>query len=160
MFSDLREGSQVYILTKDKIDSPKLEIGKVVKYTAPVPKYPSTFNYLSQQMDTTIDLSVCVGDETFDIPKLPSREGMYRFKNVVVTDSREAMNMELEKQRQISLDHVQSAPLHEKAIAVYDDILASINPSFAKDKRLDDMDKRMNQFDEKLDKILESLNTR
>lgn len=156
MFSDLREGSQVYILTMEKIDAPKLEIGKVVKYTAPVPKYPNSFSYLNP-VESVMDIKVCVGDETFDIPQLPSRESLYRFKNVVVTDSRDAINMEVEKRKQESIVHVETAPLHEKAIEVFDGMLATLNPSFAKDKRLDDMDKRMNSLDEKLDRILENL---
>ncbi|MCQ2105952.1 MAG: hypothetical protein MJZ26_09190 [Fibrobacter sp.] len=160
MFSDLREGSQVYILTKERIDAPKLEVGKVVSYTQPVPKYPNSFSYVNPQVECVMDLKVSVGDETFDIPQLPSREGLYRFKNVVVTDSRDAMNMEVEKMRQMSAEHVETTPLHEKALKAYDDILATINPSFAKDKRLDDMDRRINSLDEKLDKILDSLSTR
>ena len=57
------------------------------------------------------------------------------WKDIVVADSREAMNSEVLSQKQKSTDVINSKGFHEKLIECYDKILLELNPEYA-EKRL------------------------
>jgi hypothetical protein len=59
MFSALRQGNLFYILEKG--DSPRLRVGYVVSVSTPQPKYNT--NYQPFGMESTVDITVKVGDE-------------------------------------------------------------------------------------------------
>lgn len=91
MFSALRQGSLFYILEKG--ESPKLKIGYVVSISSPQPKYNVPFN-----TDNTVDITVKVGDENQEFKQIPGSLSIANFgiSNIVISESREEMNKEVE----------------------------------------------------------------
>ncbi len=72
MFSGLRTNSLFYILEKG--EKPVLKVGQVSSVSNPSPKYGQypTTPMFGQQMETVVDVSVKVGDETMEFKQLPS----------------------------------------------------------------------------------------
>lgn len=135
MFSGLRASSLFYIL--EKSDKPVLKIGQVATVSNPSAKYgqfPSTPMF-GQQMETVVDISVKVGDETMDFKQLPSNLSIANIgQNIVVSENKEAMNAEVEAMLRTSRSVIESVPYHESVIASCDGILRELNPQFAKEK--------------------------
>lgn len=134
MFSNLRAGSQVYILYKDS--TPHVEMGSVVNVTPPVPKFPVT-NYMSPQ-EYVIDMTVKVGSDSLTLQKLPANgdvadQGING--SMVITTTREAMNNEVNGLRQKSLSVVNSVDYHRKIVQDCDALLQKLNPEFAEQRQ-------------------------
>ena len=52
-------------------------------------------------------------------------------ENLVISDSREAMNSEILSLKQKSIDIINSAPYHKSLINTYDKLLSDFNPEMA-----------------------------
>lgn len=138
MFSALRQSSLFYILNKG--EKPVLRIGQVQSVSNPLPKYgvPAVAGQFG--VETTVDVKVKVGDEVLDFKQLPSNLSIANFggSGVVVSESREAMNGEVESMLRSSKEIVESVDYHRNVIAACEDILRSINPQLAKEKEQED----------------------
>lgn len=135
MFSGLRTNSLFYILEKG--EKPVLKVGQVSSVSNPSPKYGQypTTPMFGQQMETVVDVSVKVGDETMDFKQLPSNLSIANLgQNVVVSENKEAMNAEVEAMLRNSRGILESVPYHESIIASCDGILRELNPQLAKEK--------------------------
>lgn len=135
MFSGLRASSLFYILEKG--EKPILKVGQVASVSNPSPKYGQypTTPMFGQQMETVVDITVKVGDETMDFKQLPSNLSIANLgQNVVVSESREAMNSEVEAMLRNSRGILESVPYHESIIASCDGILRELNPQLAKER--------------------------
>ena len=135
MFSGLRTNSLFYILEKG--EKPVLKVGQVSSVSNPSPKYGQypTTPMFGQQMETVVDISVKVGDETMDFKQLPSNLSIANLgQNVVVSENKEAMNAEVEAMLRNSRGILESVPYHESVIASCDIILRELNPQLAKEK--------------------------
>ncbi len=134
MFSSLRQGSPFYVL--EKTDEPKLKVGIVASVSQPMPKYSNSFLPNQQFAEMIVDVVVKVGDEELKFEKLPSNLSIANFgtSGVVVSESREAMNSEVEGMLRSSKQIVESVPYHEKVISACDIMLRELNPQFAKEK--------------------------
>lgn len=77
-----------------------------------------------------------VGEESIEFKQLPANLSIANFGNngVVVSESREAMNAEVESMLRTSRQALESVPYHENVIASCDSILRELNPQFAKEK--------------------------
>ena len=133
MFSGLRQGNLFYILEKE--EGLKLKVGQVVKISNPQPR----FNQYTQpfgQTDSVVDVSVKIGNETLDFKQLPATQSIANFgqNGVVVSESREAINAEVEAMLRSNRQVIESVPYCEKMIADCDAILRELNPHFAKEK--------------------------
>lgn len=136
MFQSLRQSNIFYILEKG--EKPELKIGQVVSVSNPQPKYGQyvpgqSFN---QNMETVVDVTVKVGEESIEFKQLPANLAIANFgsNGVVVSESREAMNAEVESMLRTSRQALESVPYHENVISSCDSILRELNPQFAKEK--------------------------
>lgn len=133
MFQGLRQNGLFYILEKG--DDLKLKVGQVVSVSNPQPKYgqfgtPS----FGAQPEMTVDVRVKVDDETLDFKQLNANASIANSGNVVVSDSKDAMNAEVEGLLRTSKGILESIPYHEKMVASCDSVLRELNPSFKKEK--------------------------
>lgn len=160
MFSALRQGSLFYIL--DKSDNPTLKVGSVVSVSQPAPKYGN--QYSIGQPETVVDVSVKVGEDVIKFEKLPSVLSIANFgqNGIVVSESKEAMNAEVEAMLRISRGIIESVPYHEKVIQSCDVMLRELNPQFAKEKEQEEkigmLEQKMDGMDKTLANISRMLN--
>lgn len=135
MFSGLRQGSLFYALEKG--DNISLKIGQVESISNPQPKY-NQYNPTQpfNQPETVVDVKVKFGDEHVDFKQLPSNLSIANFgqNGMVVSESKDAMNSEVESMIRTSRSILDSVPYHEKVIQTCDVILRELNPQFAKEK--------------------------
>lgn len=161
MFSALRSGSPFYIL--EKANEPKLKIGSVVSVSQPTPKYSNSFVPNQQFGDMVVDIVVKVADEEFKFEKLPSNLSIANFgqSGVVVSESKEAMNTEVEGMLRASKQILDSIPYHEKVLSECDVILRELNPQFAKEKEQEEkiasLELKVGGMEGKLDQITNML---
>lgn len=162
MFSALRSGSPFYIL--DKSDEPRLRIGNVVSVSQPTPKYTNSFIPNQQFSEMVVDVVVKVGDEEIKFEKLPSNLSIANFgqNGVVVSESKEAMNTEVESMLRTSKLILDSVPYHQKVMEVCDVMLRELNPQFAKEKEQEEkiglLEQKMSGMEGTLSDIREMLN--
>lgn len=158
MFSALNPGSQVYIL--DKKDTPTLLIGEVVSKTEPVPTYNS---FGANYNDSKINLTIKTDNGQMELKNVGANLSIMSdpTNGIFMTETREAMETEINNQAQISQKHIAAVPYHEKAIVAYDEMLKTLSPRYAEDKRRDEdiagLKNRQDAMDEKLDKILNAV---
>lgn len=132
MFQSVRPNSQIFILHKG--DTPRLEVGSVANQPLPRPKYqlPTSFG---QTQEMIVDLVVKVGDKTVNYNSLPATldvaDSSSNGESLVISDSREAMNVEILNLKQKSTDIINSVDYHKGLIGEYEIILAQLNPEFA-----------------------------
>lgn len=161
MFNALRQGSPFFIL--EKVDEPKLKIGSVVSVSQPQPKYNNTFIPNQPYAEMVVDIVVKVGEEEIKFEKLPSSLSIANFgaNGVVVSESKEAMNTEVEGMLRNSKQVIESIPYHEKVVASCDAMLRELNPSFRKEKEQEEkiglLEEKMNGMEGTLTDIREML---
>jgi len=135
MFQSVRPNSQIYIFHKN--NKPTLEVGNVVEPPMLKPKYKATPTF-GQPQEMIVDLVVKINGQNVTYNGLPANldiaDSYSNGENIVVSDSREAINAEIINLKQKSSDIVNSVPLHKDLIVSYDRILSELNPEFAEKK--------------------------
>lgn len=163
MFSALRQGSSFYIL--DKSNVPQLKFGSVVSVSQPTPKYNNSFIPGHNYNDTVVDVIVKVGDSELKFEKLPSNLSIANFgqSGVVVAESKEAMNAEVEGMLRNSRSILESVPYHQKVLETCDSMLRELNPQFAKEKEQEEkiatLERKMGGMESTLTDIRKMLST-
>lgn len=150
MFSGLRQAGLFYILEKG--EELKLRIGQVISVSNPQPKY-GQYSYGSQP-EMTVDVRVKVDDETLEFKQLNANASIANSGNVVVSDSKEAMNAEVEGLLRTSRGVLDSVSYHEKMLASCDVILRELNPSFKKEK---EQEEKMSMLEDEVIGIKDTL---
>lgn len=150
MFSGLRQNSLFYILEKN--DGLKLKVGHVVSVSNPQPKY-NNHQYIPNQMlsqtEMVVDVIAKVGEETFEYKQLPANASIANFgsNGIVVSESKEAMNSEIDGILRNSQQVIDSVPFHENNIKECEAIIKILNPHIAKEKeqeeKIDKLEERM-----------------
>lgn len=155
MFQSVRPNSPIYVFHKG--DNARLETGYVVNQPIPKPKYQIPHNF-GQPQEMIVDLVVKLNDTTLNYNSLPAQldiaDSYSNGENLVISDSREAMNAEIISLKQKSIDLINSVDYHKSLIAQYDKILSDFNPEMAEKqaqqqeiaslrKQMDDMSKNM-----------------
>lgn len=133
MFQNLRENSQLYILTKS--GAPALQTATVVSVSKPVPKYavPPVFG---QPQEMVVDVVANVQGQQTTYQKLPAGADIADFANgIVISDSRDAMLSEVNCLKQKSIEAINSVDFHNGVISGCDVILKSLNPEYAERQR-------------------------
>ena len=161
MFQSVRPNSQIYIFHKS--EDPKLDIGYITNQPIAKPKYaiPTTFG---QPQEMVVDLVVKVDDKIYNFNSISANsdiaDSYSNGENIIITDSRDAMNSEILSLKQKSTDIINSIPLNEKLIKVYDSILSDLNPEFAeKQAQRVELDGLKNQVSEMSKSISELMET-
>lgn len=155
MFSALRQGNLFYILEKG--DSPRLRVGYVVSVSTPQPKYNT--NYQPFGMESTVDITVKVGDEQQEFKQVPSTLSIANFgnSNIVISETKEAMSQEVDSMLKSSKQIIESIPYHEKTIIACEEMLKELNPQFAKQKdqeeKINNLETKVGGIENKLDDI-------
>lgn len=163
MFSALRQGSSFFIL--DKTNVPKLKIGSVVSVSQPMPKYNNTYVPGHNYTETVVDVVVKVNEEELKFEKLPSNLSIANFgqSGIVVSESKEAMNGEVESMLRNSKNILESVPYHQNVLVACDEMMKELNPQFAKEKEQEQkiamLENRMGGMETTLQDIHKLLNS-
>ena len=135
MFSNLRSGSQLYVLHKDS--TPYIEVGNVVSVSQPLPRY--NINNYMQPQELVVDIVVCVNGNNITLQKLPASSDVADQGTsngaLFIATTRESMNIEVNSLKQKSQDIVNSVDYHKKVIQDCDILLQRLNPEFAEQKQ-------------------------
>ena len=135
MFSNLRQGSVVYILEKG--DKHSLREGQVTAISNQRQKYNNPANFAAG-VEMVLDFDAKAGDDTYKFNGVSANSNFAINGNVVVTDSREAMQQEVYNIQQASKQAIESVPYHERVCADCEDIMRQLNPSYAQQQRYDE----------------------
>ena len=163
MFSALRQGSSFFIL--DKTNVPKLKIGSVVSVSQPMPKYNNTYVPGHNYTETVVDVVVKVNEEELKFEKLPSNLSIANFgqSGIVVSESKEAMNGEVESMLRNSKNIIESVPYHKDVLIACDEMMKELNPQLAKEKEQEQkiamLENRMGGMESTLQDIHKLLNS-
>ena len=135
MFQGLRQQGILYILERTD-EGLSLKTGQVISVSNPQPKYNQfgttpTFN---AQPEMVVDVKVKVGDDELEFKQLGATQSIANSGNVVVSDSREAMDAEVDGLMRSSKMHIDSVPYHEKILSTGLVVKRDLNPQFAKEK--------------------------
>lgn len=128
MFSALRQNSILYVLNKQDVTLSKVQ---VVSVTAPKPKVNTLY---SNPLDTYVDIVVKQNEVQQEYKNLPSNLSLIVDGNLVISETKEGMNAEVEALLTVSKQTLESVPYHQKVVTLCDDILKELNPQFAKEK--------------------------
>lgn len=160
MFSGIRQGNLFYVLDKGNLS---LRIGEVESVSNPTTKYGQSA-YPTQpfsQPEMQVDIVAKFGEESMKFEQLPANQSVSSKNNLIVSDNREAMNMEVEAMLRSSRAVIDSVPYHEKVLQSCDVMLRELNPQFRKEKeheeKIGQLEQRMGHIDGKLEKVLELL---
>lgn len=96
MFSALRQGAVLYILTKG--ENPDLKIGYVESVTQPRPRY-TTYNpsvSFGTNIEMIVDVTAKVGEEKLEYAGVPANASIHEYNKIVISESREAMISEVD----------------------------------------------------------------
>lgn len=155
MFSGVRQNNLFYILEKE--NEPKLRIGQVVSVSNPQSTFTQPYGQPTEQF---VDISVKVDNETMEFKKLPAMASIADSgKNgVIVSDSKEVMNNEVESMLQSSQSILDRIDYHKKVVENCNQILRVLNPRLAKEKERDEdiinLKSKIGGLENKMDKIL------
>lgn len=156
MFSNLRTGSQLYILHKDT--TPYIEIGQVVSVSQPLPRYQVN-NFMAPQ-ELVVDVVVSVNGNNITLQKLPASldvadQGTVN-GSLFISTSKETMNTEVMSLKQKSQDILNSIDYHKKIIQDCEILLQRLNPEFAEQKQQkQEIDNIKTQMSEMMNSIKE-----
>ena len=132
MFQSVRPNSPIYVFHKG--DNPRLETGYVVNQPIPKPKYQMP-NAFGQPQELVVDLVIKLNDTTVNMNAIPAQldiaDSYSNGENLVISDSREAMNSEILSLKQKSVDILNSINYHKGLIASYEKLLSDFNPEMA-----------------------------
>lgn len=163
MFQSVRPNSPIYVLRKG--DDIRLETGYVINQPIPKPKYqiPQTFG---QPQEMIVDLVIKLNDATVNYNSLPAQadisDSYSNGENIVISDSRDAMNAEIMSIKQKSLDIVNSVDYHKNLVQQYDRILSEFNPEMAEkqaqQQEIASLREQMEQMSKNMALLIEQLN--
>ena len=162
MFQSVRPNSPIYILHKG--DNPRLETGYVVNQPIPKPKYqmPHTFG---QPQEMVVDLVIKLNDSTINMNSIPAQldiaDSYSNGENLVISDSRDAMNSEILSLKQKSIDLLNSVNYHKSLISSYEKLLSDFNPEMAEkqaqQQEISELRAQMNEMSRNMALLIEQL---
>lgn len=162
MFQSVRPNSPIYVLHKG--DNPRLETGYVANQPLAKPKYPMPRVY-GQPQEMIVDLVIKLNDNTINMNSIPANldiaDSYSNGENLVISDSREAMNSEILSLKQKSVDLLNSVNYHQALIAQYDKILSDFNPEMAEkqaqQQEISELRTQMNEMSKSMALLIEQL---
>lgn len=159
MFSNLRQGSQLYVFHKCA-STPYIEMGSVEiqnqfgSFYQPLPGMP-------------INFSIRIGDKVTPCPNLPPNADIADVTNnqtgetITLACSKESVNAEMQSERQKSIDAINSVDYHRQRISALDALYNQLNPEVAekaqRDKEMSDMRQQMAQMAQTIAKLTAEL---
>lgn len=165
MFQSVRPNSPIYVFHKG--DNPRLETGYVANQPIPKPKYQMPHNF-GQPQEMIVDLVIKLNDVSMNLNSIPANldiaDSYSNGENIVISDSREAMNSEILSLKQKSVDIVNSVPYHKNLIQVYDKLLSDFNPEMAEkqaqQQEIANLRAQMNEMSQNMALLIEQLKSK
>ncbi len=106
-------------------------------------------------------MKVNINGKTIEIKGISANSNVSSNNTNIITDSKEGMVNQIESLAQNSRNIIENIDHHKNIVKECDQILAKINPTFAKeterDKAIKDLNDRMDVFANKFDEILKTL---
>lgn len=163
MFSQLRQGSQVWILDKSG-KRPELKVGQVTNVPQVTPQY-STQNPVMTgfQPEMVVDVTVVTDGKQYDLKQLHAGVQIETREDIkaVISDSQESMLQEIEAMNTISQKALEAEDYHRDIISSCEQWRRMLNPRYEKeqkrDEQLEALSKRLDTFENKISKTLEKL---
>ena len=136
MFSGLRQNSIIYVLEKKHGDGERLSlrIGQVLAVSNPQPKYQQNYQLGAQGMETTVDITVKFQDEQMEFKQLPSTAQIANCGDLVVSESHDAIDAEVQAMYRTSKEIVESEAYHRQMMEDCIKIRSILNPQIAKER--------------------------
>lgn len=163
MFSQLRQGSMVYIL--DSSDTPKLVTGQVIAVSQPQPKY-NTSNpaaMIGMQPDMVMDITVKTGEKEYELKQIHANMSIEHRPDIkaVISDTREAMLQEVDMMQAKSQQIVDSFDYNKGVVKACEVIKRQLNPNYEKEQKRDEqieaLNKRFDAFETKFGKAIDQI---
>lgn len=136
MFSGLRQNSIIYVLEKKQGDGEKLglRIGQVLSVSNPQPKYQQNYQLVAQGIETTVDITVKFQDEQMEFKQLPSTAQIANCGDLVLSESHDAIDAEVQAMYRTSKEIVESEAYHRQMMEDCIKIRSILNPQIAKER--------------------------
>lgn len=136
MFSGLRQNSIIYVLEKKHGDGERLsmKIGQVLSVSNPQPKYQQNYQLGAQGIETTVDITVKFQDEQMEFKQLPSTAQIANCGDLVVSESHDAIDAEVQAMYRTSKEIVESEAYHRQMMEDCIKIRSILNPQIAKER--------------------------
>lgn len=129
MFSALKNNSPIFIL--DMGDDIQFKTGHVQTVSVPQPVFGQPFG----SPNSTIDIVASIEGDTAKFNGIPANLSVANLGNVVICDTREAMDAEVENLQRESERIVESTEYHRKRAKRCTEIRKELNPQFEKEKK-------------------------
>ena len=163
MFSQLRQGSQVWILDKSG-KTPELKMGQVTNVPQVVPKYNTQNPAMTGfQPEMVVDIMVKTDSKEYNLKQLhanlqtESRDDI----KAVISDSQESMLQEVESMSAMSQQIVDSEAYHREVLEKCEQWRRMLNPRYEKeqkrDEQIDALNRRFDAFENKFSKALDKI---
>lgn len=152
MFSALRRGSQVYVLTKDGI--PELIKGVIESTT-----YPTyNTNYYNGQ---TMDINIRTDNDNMEFKNIVPTLSVVDYKNIILSETKELLIPEVENMLQNSKSIVENVEYHRNVVQQCEKMLKDLSPKYAKeiqhDEDINNLKSEMGGIKSKIDTIIQML---
>ena len=136
MFSGLRQNSIIYVLEKKQGDGERLSlrIGQVLSVSNPQPKYQPNYHLGAQGIETTVDITVKFQDEQMEFKQLPSTAQIANCGDLVLSESHDAIDAEVQAMYRTSKEIVESEAYHRQMMEDCIKIRSILNPQIAKER--------------------------
>ena len=136
MFSGLRQNSIIYVLEKKHGDGERLSlrIGQVLSVSNPQPKYQPNYHLGAQGMETTVDITVKFQDDQMEFKQLPSTAQIANCGDLVLSESHDAIDAEVQAMYRTSKEIVESEAYHRQMMEDCIKIRSILNPQIAKER--------------------------
>ena len=136
MFSGLRQNSIIYVLEKKHGDGERLSlrIGQVLSVSNPQPKHQPNYHLGAQGMETTVDITVKFQDEQMEFKQLPSTAQIANCGDLVLSESHDAIDAEVQAMYRTSKEIVESESYHRQMMEDCIKIRSILNPQIAKER--------------------------
>lgn len=163
MFSQLRQGSVIYILEKG--EQTQLRTGQVVSVSQPQPMY-NTQNptmMIGMQPEMVVDVTVKADGKEYDLKQLHAGLSIEARPDIscVISDNREAMLQEVESIQTESRQVIDSEPYHKARLKACEQIVRQLNPNYEKEQRrdeqLEELSKRFDNFESKFSRVMDKI---
>ncbi len=152
MFSNLSKGSVLYGL--DNKEGVKLFTATVNTVTLPYPRNAQTV--FGQLPEMVVDIVVNLNGERKEFKQVPSNNAIADFgpNTIVLSDSKDSLMNYVRSLKQTSKSIIDSAPMHEKLIPQYDQVLQELNPELVNESAVKELRQQVGSLQSQLAEAL------
>lgn len=158
MFSNLRQGTPLYVLHKSE---PRLEIAEVISCSEMQPMYNTAYQGgMLQPPKTFVDVKAKIDGQIVDFQKLPSELSIADSNGMVLSETKESIINEIYALSKLSKSVLDSVGHHQNVVERCEKLLEELNPEIRKEaertKELNSLKEEMGNIKEMLSKLLNS----